>query len=404
MVKLADVDDLTVKELQAELKKLDLYAGKSKFKKPELQKELKKALRAKKRKTSTKSKRKTSTKSKRKSPSTKRRGSTGKNTPESPASDFKVGTVDLGRDDKEYEVAKRSNGVKYWRSCDVQTASCEGENISVGSSSGYTKSQLEAMNVKALNDILTPEAKEIAKAKASTRKAGARPNKAEKISSILQLQRRSQKGKERVVETADVVIDTPVQKVEEKVVVEEPVPEVEEPVPEVEEDFTIRLNGWTVVGELDTARLFLRSIDLATLREKLNSESKSGLARLEPDPDCAKNCGDRIFCLNAAPGTYNLEPRYRGEYLQSLEVGKSENFTKGRADFFLQENLVVGDLDALYRIVNASSDMKKIMADVAASPDVAAFESKRLKKEKQLGVFFRGNAPYKNGFRIGNME
>ena len=395
MVKLEDVDNFNVTELRKELKNQGVsgYSGKNKS---ELQKMLKKALRAKKRKSSPRKKSSPSKGSPRRSPGT--------NTPENSASDFLVGTVDLGRDGNEYEVAQRSNGVKFWKSCTVSTASCENPPVSSGSKDEYTKEKLEAMSAAAVRGLLDNDSKELAKELAKERGATARPTKKDNINAILKLQKRKEKGKEKGKEKAEEIEDIKESKrVRFETKVGEIIGEDVDVEPKSPDDMVV-LKGWTVVGELEPALNFLIGWSKFELIKLIEDSNKRGLVRFEPDPDCKTDCGSQVICLHAEENAYNFESNLRGGYLQEVEVGEVKGKGKVLADFYYKNTLLVGDLDGLFDLIYLdTANISEVLADPQNKFENVVVVDAKPQEAKRMEILFnfRDKDVY-NGFVVRN--
>jgi len=250
----------------------------------------------------------------------------------------------------------------------------------------YTEAQLSKMKVTELNALMDDDSKRLAKEAAKSR-GKARPNKAEKVAAILQAQRRAVKGKERKVEKS-------VEDITGRDVDVEPMPT----------GARLDLSGWTIVGELEPAFFFLKGFDRTRLRERIEAESTDvGLVRFEPDPTCVNNCGSEVLCVdvNGRKGGYPLEVNLRGGYLQDVSVGELTGKGKDRirADFFFQENLLIADLDDVYRLMPASN-IEEFRGMIEAE-NVAVVTSKKLASPKRMVLKFRGDRPY-NGFYVEN--
>lgn len=392
MVKLEDVDNFNITELRTALKEQGVsgYSGKNKS---ELQKMLKNALRAKKSKSSPRKKSSSTKGSPRRSP--------GNNTPENSASNFLVGTVDLGRDGNEYEVAQRSNGVKFWKACTVSTASCDQPPVSSGSKDEYTKEKLEAMSAAAVRSLLDDDTKELARELAKERGATARPTKKDNINAILRLQKRKGKGKEKDEEIEDIKESKRVRfetKVEE-IIGEDVDVELKSP------DGMVFLNGWTVVGELEPAVNFLLGFVKEDLLKLIEESNKRGLVRFEPDPDCETNCGSEVICLRLEENEYNFESNLRGGYLQEVEVGEVKGKGKVLADFYYKNNLLVGDLDGLYNLISSleTPDISGVLAEPQNKFENVVVVDAKPQGSKRMEILFNfRDKDVFNGFVVRN--
>jgi len=157
----------------------------------------------------------------------------------------------------------------------------------------------------------------------------------------------------------------------------------------------IELRGWTVVGELEAAFLFLKSFDRSRLMERLEKEGKKGLVRLEPDPGCEINCGAEALGIKMKEGEYRLDMKMYRNFVQEVKLGEMEGAKTAKVDFSFLQTLVIADLSALLSYIE-DRDVKDIeAADPESTPSgiVLIRNPPNTKTPKLMNVLFPGKNP-----------
>ncbi len=385
------IDEMTVKELKEELRKLDLKVGGNKS-------VLKDRLAAA-REEGSSTQRKTSPK-KKKSPT---------GTPEEKATGFDVGIQEEGEDGQTYEVVVTKAG-KRWRKCSATTATC-----TLAATESSRELELKKLTIPKLKERLERLGVNLTELRAKVRagrkgpaRKGSPPNKKEYIAAILEKEgsrkktppkrspkktppsskrkiapkRKPDKGKERV---KDKPITKPKRKADSK------------------SAMSIELRGWTVVGELQEAFHFLKTFDQSQLMDRLKDAQETtkeqqfaGIVRLEADAGCERNCGAQALVVQMSHEEYPIEPLYnKRKFLIGVNVGGKP---KGpiRADVSILQYLIVADLDALYRFIQDVDTMDQLLTrerpnsiQIFANPPIKApkLMNVRLPKDKATNMF-----------------
>lgn len=157
----------------------------------------------------------------------------------------------------------------------------------------------------------------------------------------------------------------------------------------------IELRGWTVVGELEAAFLFLKSFDRSRLMERIENEGKKGLVRLEPDPGCEVNCGAEALGVFMDAREYGVYPRMYRNFVQGVKLGEMEGAKTAKADFSFLQTLVIADLPALLDYIE-DKDVKDIeAADLKSTPPgiVLIRNPPNTKTPRLMNVLFPGKNP-----------
>ena len=157
----------------------------------------------------------------------------------------------------------------------------------------------------------------------------------------------------------------------------------------------IELRGWTVVGELEAAFLFLKSFDRSRLMDRLEKEGKKGLVRLEPDPGCEINCGAEALGIKMKEGEYRLDMKMYRNFVQEVKLGEMEGAKTAKVDFSFLQTLVIADLSALLSYIE-DRDVKDIeAADPESTPSgiVLIRNPPNTKTPRLMNVLFPGKTP-----------
>jgi len=159
----------------------------------------------------------------------------------------------------------------------------------------------------------------------------------------------------------------------------------------------VELTGWTVVGEMEAAYLFLKSFDRSRLMERLETEGKEGLVRLEPDPGCEINCGAEVLGIKMDAREYGVYEKMARGFVQEVKLGEMEGAKKAKVDFSFLKTLVIADLVALLTYIEDKEWGDITEADSERMPPgiVLIHNPPDTKTPRLMNVLFPGNNPSK---------